>query len=216
MKLLIFGATGATGLHLVRQALVAGHHVTAFVREPARLGIAHPLLTPVVGDVMQAPSVDAAFGEYQAVLCALGSMPEGKSDAARRQPKVPVCSVGTRHILEAMARHGCQRIVVESSASVGSSQAGSVLGASTLIRTLLRDVMDDKEIQEAAIIASAAEWTIVRPVKLGNGPARGRVQSGESLRWSLLSSVTREDVAAFMLAAIADRGSFRRALTLKA
>lgn len=216
MQLLIFGATGATGQHLVEQALSAGHQVTAFVREPARLGIADPALNVVVGDVMQPASVDAAFGRFDAVLCALGSMPEGKADIARRQPKTPVCSVGTRHILDAMARHACQRIVVESSASVGSSRSDSVLGAAALIRTLLGDVMNDKEHQEAAVAASAAQWTIVRPVKLGHGPARGGVKAGERLRWSLLSSVTRADVAAYMLAVLTDRGSFHRALTVKA
>lgn len=216
MKLLIFGATGATGRHLVEQALSGGHRVTAFVREPARLGIADPSLNLVVGDVLEPASVHGAFGRFDAVLCALGTMPEGKADATRRQPKAPVCSVGTRHILDAMARHGCQRIVVESSASVGSSRSDSVLGAAALIRALLGDVMNDKELQELAVTGSAAQWTIVRPVKLNNGPARGGVKAGERLRWSLLSSVTRADVAAFMLATLADKSSFHRALTIKA
>jgi putative NADH-flavin reductase len=37
MNVLIFGATGATGMHLVNQPQVRGHSVTAFVRDPARL-----------------------------------------------------------------------------------------------------------------------------------------------------------------------------------
>jgi len=37
MKLFILGATGPTGLQIVRQALAQGHQVTAFVRDPARL-----------------------------------------------------------------------------------------------------------------------------------------------------------------------------------
>lgn len=35
MKLTIFGATGRTGMRVVEQALVAGHDVVAFVRNPA-------------------------------------------------------------------------------------------------------------------------------------------------------------------------------------
>ncbi len=34
MKLIIFGASGASGRHLVEQALEAGHQVTALVRTP--------------------------------------------------------------------------------------------------------------------------------------------------------------------------------------
>lgn len=68
MRLRIFGATGATGQHLVQQALAAGHHVAAFVREPARLTTIHPRLAQVVGDVMHLSSVEAAFGQHDAAV----------------------------------------------------------------------------------------------------------------------------------------------------
>jgi uncharacterized protein YbjT (DUF2867 family) len=38
-KLTVFGATGGTGMHVVRQALEAGHQVTAVVRDSARLDV---------------------------------------------------------------------------------------------------------------------------------------------------------------------------------
>ncbi len=37
MKIALFGATGNTGLQLAEQALARGHHVTALVRDPAKL-----------------------------------------------------------------------------------------------------------------------------------------------------------------------------------
>ena len=37
MKVVVLGATGATGLEIVRQAIEHGHSVTAFVRSPERL-----------------------------------------------------------------------------------------------------------------------------------------------------------------------------------
>ena len=42
MKLLVLGATGKTGSEVVRQALDAGHEVTAFVRDRAKLSITTP------------------------------------------------------------------------------------------------------------------------------------------------------------------------------
>ena len=45
MKIVIFGATGRTGVELVKQSLEQGHTVTAFVREPARLAIDNENLT---------------------------------------------------------------------------------------------------------------------------------------------------------------------------
>jgi putative NADH-flavin reductase len=37
MKVVILGATGGTGLEIVRQAIGRGHSVTAFVRSPEKL-----------------------------------------------------------------------------------------------------------------------------------------------------------------------------------
>jgi putative NADH-flavin reductase len=42
MRLTIFGASGRTGRRLVEQALHAGYHLTAVVRDPARLPVRHP------------------------------------------------------------------------------------------------------------------------------------------------------------------------------
>lgn len=215
MQLLIFGATGATGQELLRQALAQGHAVTAFVRDPLRLATSHPALRHVVGDVMDAASVDDAMPGHQAVLCALGNLPEGKADADRRQRKVPVCSVGTAHIAAAMARHGLRRLIVESSASVGESRQTGRFGAGFVLRLLLGDVMADKDRQDAVLQSSALDWTLVRPPKLNNRPARGRLQSGEGLAWSLTSSASRADVAAFMLAVLSDTTTIRRALTVR-
>jgi putative NADH-flavin reductase len=86
MNLPIFGATCATGRHLVRQALDLGHCVTAFLRDPARLPIAHSSLHHVVGDVMSSASVEAAVPGQTAILCALGDMTEGKADLWEADP----------------------------------------------------------------------------------------------------------------------------------
>lgn len=215
MKVIVFGATGATGRLVVEAALAAGHAVTAFVRDSKRLPTTHARLRWVEGDVMDGASVAAAMPGHDAVICALGTMPEGKADSARRQPGIPVCSVGTRHILEAMDACGCQRLVVESSASVGDSYAAGVLGAGFIVRLALRQVMADKELQEAAIRASACDWTIVRPVKLTHAPAKGSLKAGADLRWNIASSATRADVAIHMVQILADSSTYQKAITLK-
>lgn len=47
----VFGASGNIGRHVVDQLLAAGHHVTAYVRNPAKLGVTHPDLTVVQGEL---------------------------------------------------------------------------------------------------------------------------------------------------------------------
>jgi len=51
MKILIFGATSATGTQLVQQALDQQFVVTAFVRDVSKLTLQHPRLRVVTGDI---------------------------------------------------------------------------------------------------------------------------------------------------------------------
>ena len=72
VNVLIFGATGGTGRALVEQALVQGHAVTAFARNPAKVRTKHPNLRVVEGNVLDPVSVEAAIRGHDAVLSALG------------------------------------------------------------------------------------------------------------------------------------------------
>ena len=73
MKAAIFGATGSTGIELVKQALEAGHEVTAFVRNPAGLSIENERLIINTGDVFDPASVAEVVKGQDAILCALGA-----------------------------------------------------------------------------------------------------------------------------------------------
>lgn len=73
MKLIIFGATGSVGRHLVLQALEQNHQVTAFARNPQALEISHPRLTLYAGDVYQPDAVTDAIKHQDGVLITLGS-----------------------------------------------------------------------------------------------------------------------------------------------
>lgn len=191
-RIVIFGATGGTGRALVQQALDRGHTVTAFVRNPARLLLRHDRLQLVRGDVMRPETLPDSLRNQDAVLCALG-----------RNPFVsdPVCSVGTKNVLDEMARQGVRLIVVESSVGVGDSFARCGGFQKFLFSTLLRSYFADKAIQEQHVRDSALDWTIVRPVVLTNGPATNslRASTDVSFRGFDSPSVSRADVARFML-----------------
>src|ERR1041385_2638221 len=72
MKLAIFGANGPTGKLLTKQALAAGHMVTAITRHPGTFPIRHEQLKVMRGDVYNLASVEQAVAEQDAVLSALG------------------------------------------------------------------------------------------------------------------------------------------------
>ncbi|WP_457588559.1 NAD(P)-dependent oxidoreductase [Ensifer canadensis] len=214
MHVAVFGATGSTGRLVVDAALSTGHFVIAFVREPKRMHLTHARLTIVKGDVMDAASVAPAVRVADAVICTLGAIPQAKGDLIRRQPGVPVCSVGTKNILAAMS-HGRGRLIVESSVSVGESYYTGGFGAGFIVKLVLKDVMADKEVQEAAVRESKCDWTIVRPATLTFKSARGNLKAGADLRWNISSTATRADVAEYLVKILDDPATYKQAITVR-
>jgi putative NADH-flavin reductase len=173
MRLAIFGATGNTGLELVKQALEEGHTVTAFVRDPARLAIENANLTLVTGDVFDAASVTKAVQGQDAIVCALGAGSELK--------KTTVRTAGTINIINGMQQNNLKRLVVVTAMGVGESWDDLSLFNKLFYATLLKSSRDDHETQEAAVKESGLDWTIIRPSGLTDTPRTGVYETGENI-----------------------------------
>lgn len=205
MRLLIIGATGGTGRQLVAQALERGHQVTAFVRDPRRLGIRHEALRVAVGDVLDPPSLRQAVEGADAVVCALGHK--------RWFYPNRILSAGTQNVLDAMRAAGVRRLVCETALGVGDSFGRLGLYYTLFVVPFILPLYYwDKHRQERAIRDSDRDWIIVRPGALTNGPRRGRVRHGPDVgSWVLTRSISRADVADFMLDQVTDDRYLRRA-----
>ncbi|MER5935673.1 NAD(P)H-binding protein [Streptomyces sp. NPDC002054] len=204
MKLTVFGASGGVGREVVRQALHADHEVTAVVRDPARLGVpAHPrLLVATVGDLGDADALEPVLAGRDAVLSALGAGTNKKAKAA------PVTGPAAHAILTAMGRVGVRRLSVVSAAPVGPDvpEDGVLTRAVVLplLRRALRDLYADLAVMEAAIAASDADWTVIRPPRLLNRPRTGRYRRVFGGNVPGGRSIGRGDVADALLASLAD------------
>ena len=164
MKVIVFGATGKTGQHVIRTALSQEHEVTTFGRSVDRIDIDEPALKTHKGDVFDADSVTNAVAGHDAAIVCLGST--GLRDKT-------TLSAGTEAIIDAMAAHGVQRLVVMSAAGVGDSWQQIPRSSRLLFRTLLRNVLADHQAQEAIVEQSSLDWTIVRAAVLKDDPATG-------------------------------------------
>ena len=103
MNLTVLAATGGVGREVAGQALDAGHHVTAYVRNPAKLTVTtHPDLTVIAGELTDRNAVRRAVRGADAVISALGPSLDRK---ATGMPLVE----GTRTIVEAMRAEGIER-----------------------------------------------------------------------------------------------------------
>jgi uncharacterized protein YbjT (DUF2867 family) len=201
MRIAVFGATGGTGREVVKQALAAGHQVTALARDPSRLVGSDPNLTVVAGSVLEAAPVQQALQGTDAAIVSLGN--------TANNPDY-VVSQGTQVILDAIGQlGGPQRMVVVSSIGVGDSKDQVPFAFKMLMKTVLRRAMEDKERQEALVKASGLDWTIVRPGGLTDGPATGQYRAGLEPTISA-GQVARADVAAFVLQQLTDDAYLRQ------
>ena len=197
MRVTIFGANGRTGQQLVEGALAAGHSVTAFVRDPAKLATGAERLRIVQGDALDAAAVEEAVRGQDAVLVALGHAANSPKDVLTR---------GTALILAAMQRHDVRRLVGLTGAGVADPNDQPKL-LNRLIAGLLRrlqpELLADSERQVALIRASELDWVIVRVPRLTDRPATGRWRVGYVGR-DIGPLISRADAAAFMLQHLED------------
>jgi putative NADH-flavin reductase len=75
-------------------------------------------------------------------------------------------------------------------------------------------MFDDKEVQEDAIMKSALDWTIVRPVILTNGEKTGKYRSLTPTDSSLGQKISRADVADFLLSEMSAQDHVKEAVSL--
>jgi len=197
LRIVIFGATGGTGREVARQALTAGHDVTAFVRrQPTGLAEENQRLRIVVGDFGEQAVVDRAVHGQDVVISALGSNQKGA---------VTVCTDGMRAVLAAMQREGVRRLLAVSAHGAAESHDRSLYVLA--VWAALAAKMRDKEAMEELIRASDTDWTIVRPPALTDGRKTDAYRAGLDIKIGITSKISRADLAAFLLAAAAD-GAF--------
>jgi putative NADH-flavin reductase len=206
VKLLVFGASGPTGGHLVAQALEQGHEVTAFVRDPGKFAVGHPRLKVALGNAEDAAAVAEAVRGQGAVLSTLGRRKSLKSQ--------DLIANSMRCIVPAMERHGVRRLILMSAFGVGDSRRDAPLLPRIMYRLMLRDIFADKLAGERLVRASRLEWTTVYPVLLTDGPRTGDYRVGERLELSGLPKISRADVAEFMLKELYDGAYLKRVVVI--
>jgi putative NADH-flavin reductase len=207
MNILVLGATGGTGREVVSQALAAGHNVTALVRDLRRVTMVSDRLQVVQGDVTsEGPTLSDVVLGQDAVICALG---RGRSfePSSLIARSVPL-------IVEAMQRHGVSRLVHTSAFGIGDTYHDLPVLPRVFVRTLLRRIYRDKTVGEQALHVCNLEWTVVYPAGLTDKPRSGRYRTGEHLPLRGFPTISRADVAEFLLSQLTDRTYIRKGVLI--
>lgn len=200
MKITVFGATGGIGGQVVRQALAAGHKVTAVVRASSSYEVEDPSL-----EVLRVPGLTAADALFDAVD---GSDAVISGVGPRGRKSGPVASGSTRSILAAMAETGVRRFVAVSAAPLGPVPPDESFVNRRVILPMINafaaEVYADLRAMEADIVSSGTDWTIVRPPKLTNGSLTGTYRTAIGGTVSRGYTISRADAAQLMLAVADD------------
>lgn len=192
MNLAVFGASGRTGIPLVTQALAAGHHVTALVRNPAKFTIRHDCLRTIQGDVLDAAKVAETIKGAEVVISVIGHVKGSPADMQ---------TVATRHMIAAMNTYGVRRIITLTGGGVRDPHDQPTVmdrGIRLLLKLLAGKVLEDGVRHTELVRQSGLMWTVVRGPVLTEGPRTNAYRVGY-VGTAGRPQVSREDVADFIL-----------------
>lgn len=200
MNISIFGASGGTGLLLTDRCLAAGHAVTALLRTPQTFPFREKV-SLVEGNAFDPNAVRQTIEGADVVFSALGAGSLRKEDVLERA--VPL-------IVVAMQQAGVRRIIALGSAgalddSLKKQPAWRRWFVQKVVyNTFLKWPVASQVAQWRTLSTSGLDWTMVMPPMLLNSPARGKYRiDGEALPPHGMS-ISRADVAEFMMQQIAN------------
>ncbi len=204
MKILVLGATGATGRLIVSQALAKSHSVVALIRSKAKAAdLAGVEL--VEGDACDGAALTRAIAGCDAVVSSLGTPMSPFRE-------VTTLSTATHALVGVMAEQNIHRLVCITGMGAGDSRGhGGFFYDRLFLPLMLRKVYEDKDRQEDAIRASALDWIIVRPTVLNDKPASGHIRALTDLSGVHGGTIARADVADFVVQQLAADTWLRKA-----
>lgn len=207
MKVVIFGANGKTGLHLVEQALESGHEVVAYIRKAGSIKFQKNLKI-IVGNLNETLKIKDAISGADACICALGGGSLTHHAIEIKQ--------GVENIISAMEQLNIPKFIYMSSIGAGESRLLMAQPFRFLVCNLILSVpLADHNSNEEKIFNSKLNWTIVRPGSLTDGSKTGNLQHGTQIKpMKGNRRISRANVAAFMLQQLTDDHYSKKAVWL--
>lgn len=140
MRLCVLGGHGKSGRQVVEIARVLGHDVKV-----------------LEGDALDPAALSHAMHGAQAVISLIG--PVAKSGPT-------FCAKVTEKIIEVMHEEGVRRLVMVTGAMCGPPDELGVFYRTMTHLPGLHGTLADRHEQEAQVMASTLDWTLVRPPRL--------------------------------------------------
>ncbi|MEI7556718.1 SDR family oxidoreductase [Candidatus Chlorohelix sp.] len=195
MKVAIVGANGKTGFQTMLKALDMGHNVTAIVRNPATIYLKHERLQIKQADLLSDDSaLEKAMAGHDAVISAIGI-------TSGLNAKVTLYSKGTARLVKAMSKQEVKRLICISSIGIDQEKDPNIpfIFQNVLFPLIFSNSAADMRIMESSVKDSELNWTIVRPAGLTNKLPIWKYRIAVAPSLSRPYTISRADVADFMV-----------------
>ena len=180
LDIVVYGATGEVGSHVVREALDRGHWVTAVSRNPASVEVQHPNLAVVQGDLLDRASIFATVaGKDVVVLSVRGVIGDSGS------PESALQFIAAEMLVEVLSTlgDGAPRLLHVGGSGSLEVEPG-VLFAEKLPKILLPEGLEVEILGQILALefyrkVDDVGWTYITPPKnFTNGPRTGIFRIG--------------------------------------
>ena len=193
MTITVFGANGNLGSHFVNQALEAGFKIKAFVRNSSTYEYSNNSKVEVIeGNATNIEDIEKAVTKTDVIVSCLGN-----------PKKVQIMYKSHDNILTATSKQtNIPKCILIS--SIGCR------GTSWIIKQMLtliggKSSFDDYEKADKRISEEkSVPFVLVRPYALTDKEGRGKYYVTKKQNGTFLKSISRADVAKFMLDAVTD------------
>jgi putative NADH-flavin reductase len=203
-QIIVFGATGPTGRALVKQAIEQGLELTLIVRNLSSYPTSHPNLHVVKGDALERASFEKEMTGKDAVISCLGS--GGKTKPTQ------IYSRGIENIISAMEASRVRRLTCISAMGLSINDKMSLVGkllTKFVAQTVYKEPYKDMRLMEKILEKTNLDWTIIKPPMLTNKAKSGMYRVGINDHISRPLSISRADLAHYMLKSISDAKTFK-------
>lgn len=186
MDIIVAGAHGQIAMLLHPILVARGHTVTGLIRNPDHAAELRTLgVAALVGDLETEEDIAGVVGNHDALIFTAGAGPGSGAERKRTLDRDAALK-----LIDAARSNGIHRYIMVSAMNAEEPRGNEVF----------QYYLRMKAEADAALRESPLEWTIVRPGRLTDDPATGKIRAGRDLD---RADIPRADVAA-VLAAVVD------------
>jgi putative NADH-flavin reductase len=207
-KIILFGASGGTGKLVIEQALIAGHQITAIVRNPEDIDLKHQNLEIIKGDIFKISTFENAMKNKDLVVSCLG---------VQKNSPTTVYSVGIKNIINMMQHHSLNRIICLSAGAVIVPPKGSFMTKffiKNILQKIYKNLYSDMLLMEEILKSTTMNYIIIRPPWLRNSKFTGIYRTAINEHLDNPTKISRADLADFIVNQISDTKTFKSIIEL--